>query len=62
MSCLISFKEAANYLGIKRSTLYKYTSSRKIPHVKVGRLVKFQREDLDDWIGKHKVEPILKNQ
>jgi len=58
MSGLMSFEEAAEYLGIKHATLYKYTSSRKVPFVKVGRLVKFRLEDLDHWIDDRMVEPI----
>ena len=61
MSGLISFEEAAKYLGIKHPTLYKYTSSRKIPFVKVGRLVKFRPEDLDQWINERTIKPISGN-
>jgi excisionase family DNA binding protein len=31
-------------------------SRRKIPHFKVGRLVKFKKEDLDGWLKKKKME------
>ena len=61
MSGLMSFEEAAAYLGIRNATLYKYTSSRKVTFIKVGRLVKFRREDLDHWIDERLIKPIETN-
>lgn len=43
--------EAASYLRIPKSSLYKGTSSSKIPHRKVGRLLRFSREELDKYLG-----------
>jgi hypothetical protein len=31
-------------------------SQRRIPFVKMGRLTKFDREELDKWIGSHSVK------
>ena len=42
--------EAAEFLGIKKSTLYEWIVQKKVPHYKVGRLVKFKREDLEAWL------------
>jgi len=39
-------------LGISRNTLYEWIVQRKIPYIKVGRLVKFRREDLQKWLEK----------
>jgi excisionase family DNA binding protein len=47
---LLGTKEASELLGISRSTLYEWIIQKKIPHIKVGRLVKFKREDLEDWL------------
>lgn len=44
---LLTLNEAAAYLGISKLTLYGWTSQRRIDHVKVGRLVKFDRQTLD---------------
>jgi len=49
-------EEAAEYLGIKKSTLYDWVLQRKIPHTKIGRLLKFRIEDLDRWIDKRTKE------
>jgi len=53
---LLDTKEAAEFLGIKKSTLYEWVIQRKIPHIKVGRLVKFRRKDLEEWLKKRTKE------
>ena len=47
---LMSVEEAADYLGVKRSTLYSWVFYRKIPFIKIGRLVKFDYAELQQWI------------
>ena len=44
---LFTIQEAALYTGLSVHTLYTMTSQRRIPHLKVGRLTKFDRETLD---------------
>lgn len=61
----ISLEEAAEYIGIKSVTLrgwIKDTSSQ-IPAHKVGRLWKFKRSELDEWInsGKSAISDERKN-
>jgi excisionase family DNA binding protein len=55
MRKLLTMTEAAEYLGISKLTLYGWVCSRKIVHIKVGRLVKFKQEHLDKWIERHTV-------
>ena len=45
--------EAAAYLNIKEKTLYAIKD--KIPHYRVGRMIRFKREDLDAWMESLKV-------
>ena len=47
---LMNIAEAATYLGIKRSRLYTATRRKELPFMKVGRLLRFEREYLDQWI------------
>jgi len=49
---LLDTAEASEFLGISRNTLYEWIVQRKIPYIKVGRLVKFRREDLQKWLEK----------
>lgn len=53
---LLGTEETAEYLGISKNTLYEWIIQKKIPHFKVGRLVKFKREDLESWLKKKKME------
>jgi len=52
----MSLAEAATYLKICKSTLYKKTSLRELPYYKPGgKLILFLKEDLDDYMNKSKV-------
>ncbi len=50
---LLSRKQAADYLGVKPQTLASWTCTRRynLPVIKVGRLVKYRRRDLDEWLA-----------
>ena len=50
---LLSRAEAAAYLGVKPQTLAVWASARRygLPMVKVGRLAKYRRSDLDAFIA-----------
>jgi excisionase family DNA binding protein len=47
--------DAASYLRISESKLYKMTSSQKIPHVKIGRSLRFMKSQLDEFLDKAKI-------
>lgn len=49
---LLNTKEAAELLGLSKHTLYEWVIQKKIPYIKVGRLTKFKRKDLDEWLNK----------
>ncbi len=55
---LIDIQEAAHMTGISVPTLYKWVNQRKIPHIKMGRLVKFDPVKLDEWIKQQTVMPM----
>ena len=58
MHRLVSIKEAADYIGLYPHTIYTMVSQRRIPFVKMGRLVKFDLELLDKWIKQQTVMPM----
>ena len=45
-----SVEEIAAYLGIKRETLYKWLAEKNMPAHKVGRLWKFRKDEVDEWV------------
>jgi excisionase family DNA binding protein len=49
----LSVEEIAAYLGIKRDTVYKWISYKKMPAHKIGRLWKFKQEEIDIWVRTH---------
>jgi len=46
----LSVDEIAGYLGVKRDTVYKWIGRKQMPAHKVGRLWKFRKEDVDQWV------------
>ena len=52
--------EVSTYLGIKPKTLY--ARIKEIPHYKVGRLVRFRKDEIDAWMQKHRVGKEEKDQ
>ena len=46
----LSVDDIAAYLGIKRETLYKWLAEKDIPAHKVGRLWKFRKDEVDEWV------------
>lgn len=57
---LLTIQETAQYTGLSVHTLYSMVSQKRIPHVKLGRLVKFDREALEKWIKHQTVMPVAK--
>jgi excisionase family DNA binding protein len=55
---LLTIQQAAQVTGIAVPTLYKWVSQRKIPYIKMGRLVKFDPSKLDEWIKRQTVMPM----
>ena len=46
----LSVDEIAVYLGVKRDTVYKWIERKDMPAHKVGRLWKFRRREVDEWV------------
>ena len=46
----ISVEEVAAYLGVKRDTIYKWINRRNMPAHKAGRLWKFRKDEIDEWV------------
>lgn len=57
MTKLLTIDEAAELLQVSKPTLYRFTSQRKIPFIKIGGLVRFCEENLLQWLEEKTVEP-----
>ncbi len=45
-----SVAEIAEYLGVKRDTVYKWIDRKGMPAHKVGRLWKFKLSEVEAWV------------
>lgn len=56
---IMILREAAAYMGVSKSYLYKLTCSRTIPFYRPGaKIIFFQRSDLDAWMLSSKVRSL----
>ncbi len=49
----MTYDEVAEYLSVAVGTVRNWVSARKIPFSKRGRMVRFKREDIDEWVEKN---------
>lgn len=53
---VLSCSEAAAYMNVSLSHLYKLTAERKVPHFKpMGKMVYFNRLELEQWLQTNRV-------
>lgn len=53
---VLTSEEAARYLGISKSYLYKLTMQQKIPHYKpLGKMCYFNRVELEQWLQSNRI-------
>lgn len=50
MQRLIDIDELANYLKLKKQTIYNWLSQGKISGIKVGGVWRFDRREVDMWL------------
>ncbi len=55
---LLTVREAAKLLTISAKKLYRMAALGRVPHVRLGRSVRFRREDLERWIQQQSVHPL----
>jgi excisionase family DNA binding protein len=53
---LIDINELSELLSVKPSTIYWWCSIDFIPHVKLGRLVRFEKEAVLKWLEKNSIK------
>ena len=53
----LKVKEAAEYLSISKWMLYYYIKSENIPHIRLGRHIRLDKERLDIWLRQNQSFP-----
>ena len=52
---ILNIDEVSELTGISKSTLYKLTSAREIPHFKKAKHLFFDREEVLEWLKSDKI-------
>ncbi len=53
---VLTSDEAARYMGVSKSYLYKLTMRQQIPHFKpMGKMCYFNRQELEQWLQSNRV-------
>jgi len=52
----------AEYLQVSLPTIYKWVRLRAIPYQKVGRFVRFNRSEIEQWLSERAVQTNPKNE
>ena len=48
---LLTIEEAARLLHVKIGWLYERTRTNEVPHLKLGKYLRFDQDELFTWIG-----------
>lgn len=62
---VLTSDEAAKYMGVSKSYLYKLTMTKQIPHYKpLGKMCYFNRQELEQWLqsNRHSTDAELSQQ
>jgi PTS system nitrogen regulatory IIA component len=54
---LMGIKEVAAYLKINQATAYHWAQAGRLPGIKIGRIWRFRREDIDTWLDESMHRP-----
>ena len=52
----LTVEELSEWLNCSPSTVYSYTSKGAIPFVKLNGLLRFDRQEIEEWINRKKEE------
>lgn len=56
----LSPRELADYFGVSLKTIYRRMEGREIPFYKIGRSIRFKKEDIEKYNSRILVESICK--
>jgi PTS system nitrogen regulatory IIA component len=55
---LMSVKDLADYLQVDMSTLYLWSQRGQIPAMKVGRMWRYRRSEIDTWLNERRTPSV----
>ena len=57
-AALISVEQLADELGVAVRYVRRIIAERRIPYVKVGHLIRFERDEVDRWVEANRVNAL----
>jgi len=57
MSEYLTIDELCDILQVKKHYVYALTSQRKIPFLKLGRFLRFEKDKIKEWLKEKANEP-----
>ena len=54
----IDADDLADFLKIKKRTIYHFVATQNIPHYRVGRLIRFKLSEIEEWMNNNKSEQL----
>ncbi|NQU18997.1 helix-turn-helix domain-containing protein [bacterium] len=55
MHSLMDVEDLANYLKLRKQTIYNWLNQNKITGIKVGGVWRFDKRDIDKWLRSRRV-------
>lgn len=56
MNEILTIEQLSEYINIPKSCLYQKVMRRDIPFYRIGRLLRFKKSEIDEWLNDHRVE------
>jgi excisionase family DNA binding protein len=50
--------DLAEYLGLTKGTLYVWVCQRRIPYLKIGKLLKFDIIEIEKWLKDKRIKEL----
>jgi excisionase family DNA binding protein len=47
---LLEAEEVASYLGMRTDWVYREVRAGRLPHIRLGRAVRFRKESIEAWL------------
>ena len=56
---LMNVEELAEYLRLRKQTIYNWLHKKKIAGIKVGRVWRFDKREIDKWLKSRRIKTHL---
>lgn len=53
---LLNLADVSAMLGVSKHTIYSWVFEKRIPYIKVGRLLRFSRYEIDAWLKDNSIK------